>query len=89
MNGATDFDKKHQETFRHKFSTANGPENYKIEVHIDIPFEGNISEFGHRIINGFCLPLNLIEGNLFLCNFCVTSVLYIDCKNLLVSRTLR
>lgn len=62
MNGAADFDKKHQETFRYKFSTPNIPDSYEIEVNIDIPFEGNIIEFGHRIVNGFCLPLNYVEG---------------------------
>jgi len=58
-------DKKHQETFCYKFVTVKNPDNYyKIEVPIDIPFEGNINELGHRIINGFNLPLYFIEGNI-------------------------
>lgn len=63
MNGVKDHDKKHQETFNYKFSSINIPDNYKIEVTVDIPFEGNINEFCHRIINGFNLPLYVIEGN--------------------------
>lgn len=63
MNGINDYEKKHQETFRYKFATLNIPETYKIEVPIDIPFEGCINEFGHRIINGFNLPLYVIKGN--------------------------
>jgi len=64
MNGIND--KKHQETFCYKFVTVNIPDNsFKIEVPIDIPFEGNINELGHRIINGFNLPLYIIEGNIY------------------------
>lgn len=62
MNGVKDQDKKHQEIFNYKFSSINIPDNYKIEVTVDIPFEGSINEFCHRIINGFNLPLYVIEG---------------------------
>lgn len=65
MNGIKDYDKKHQETFHYKFTTLNIPDKYKIEVPIDIPYEGNINELGSRIINGFNLPLYVIEGNNF------------------------
>lgn len=63
MNGIKDYDKKHQKTFCYTISTLNIPENYKIEVPVHIPFEGSISELSHRIINGFNLPLYIIEGN--------------------------
>lgn len=62
MNGTRD-DKKHQETFCYTFTTLNIPDCYKIEVPIDIPFEDNINELGHRIISGFNLPLYVIKGN--------------------------
>lgn len=65
MNGTKDYDKKYQETFHYKFATLNIPDNYKIEVPIDIPFEGSVKELAHRIINGFNLPLYVIEGNHF------------------------
>lgn len=63
MNEDNDYDKKHQETFCHKFATADVADSYKIEVPVDVPFEGNIKELAYRIINGFNLPLYFIEGN--------------------------
>lgn len=63
MNGQEDYNKKHQETFRYTFSSQNVPDYYKIEVPIDIPFEGSIIELSHRIIKGFNLPIYVIEGN--------------------------
>lgn len=65
MNGTKEYDKKHQETFRYTFDTLNIPERYIIEVPIDIPFEGCVNELSHRIINGFDLPLYVIEGNIY------------------------
>lgn len=61
MNGTND--KKHQETFCYKFDSQNVPDCYKIEVPVDVPFEGSVEELAHRIINGFNLPLNVLEGN--------------------------
>lgn len=63
MNEDNDYDKKHQETFCHKFAMADVLDGYKIEVPVDVPFEGNIKELAYRIINGFNLPLYFIEGN--------------------------
>lgn len=61
MNGVKDYEKKHQKTFCYTISTINIPDSYKIEVPVHIPFEGSIEELSHRIINGFNLPLNVIE----------------------------
>jgi len=63
MNGVKDYEKKNQKTFRYTISTLNIPDSYKIEVPVHIPFEGSIDELSHRIINGFNLPLYVIEGN--------------------------
>lgn len=63
MNGLKDCDKNHQETFRYTFSSHNIPDYYKVEVAINIPFEGSIKELSHRIINEFNLPIYFIEGN--------------------------
>jgi len=63
MNTIKNYDKKLKETFCYTFSSQKVGDNYTIEVSIDIPFEGSIQELGHRIINGFNLPLYVIEGN--------------------------
>lgn len=65
MNRTKDYDKKHQETFRYTFATFKIPESHIIEVPIDIPFEGSVNELSHRIINGFNLPLYVIEGSIY------------------------
>jgi len=72
MNGVKDYEKKHQKTFCYTISTLNNPDTYKIEVPVHIPFEGSIEELSHRIINGFNLPLYIIEGN----NIIVFIVIY-------------
>lgn len=66
MNGLQDYDKKHQETFCYTFSSHNTPDCYKVEVAIDIPFDGSIKELSYRIINGFKLPIYVLEGNDYL-----------------------
>lgn len=80
MNGIKDYEKKHQKTFCYTISTINIPDSYKIEVPVHIPFEGSIEELSHRIINGFNLPLNVIEGNIILSSYMtkilITSYLY-------------
>lgn len=65
MNGIKDYDKKHQETFRYTFATLKIPESYIIEIPVEIPFEGSVNELSHRIINGFNLPLYVIEGSIY------------------------
>lgn len=69
MNGVNEYDKKHQEIFHYKFTSHNISDKYKIEVPIDIPFEGSIIELAHRIINGFNLPLYIIKGNSYIIFF--------------------
>jgi len=74
MNGVKDFEKKHQKMFYYTISTLNIPNNYKIEVPVHIPFEGSIVEFSHRIINGFNLPLYVIEGNTIIMFIFITKI---------------
>jgi len=75
MNGVKDFEKKHQKTFCYTISKLNIPDNYKIEVPVHIPFEGSIVEFSHRIINGFNLPLYVIEGNNIIVFIFITKII--------------
>jgi hypothetical protein len=63
MNGIKDYEKKHQKIFCYTISMLKIPDGYKIEVPVHIPFEGSIEELSHRIIDGFNLPLYVIEGN--------------------------
>ncbi|XP_050430308.1 protein C12orf4 homolog [Adelges cooleyi] len=61
MNETNETDIRFVQTFQFSFSTIKIPGHYKIEVPIDIPFDGNIIELAHRIVSGFHLPIYIVE----------------------------